>query len=153
MDVKELIGVGPVLAERLEAAGFGTVEAVAAGSTADLTAVSGVGPSLAGRLRDQATACVAPAVTTESPVAERVKRLRRAIPDLAKSKKHADVLKQSTKRMTSWIDDLDRRKIRKRFVAETGRIVDEAKKRTSSKKAAKRLRKHATKIEAAVRNS
>lgn len=154
MNVQDLNGVGPVLAGRLERAGLGTVEAVAAASIEELVAVPGVGPSAAARLQEQARALTAvPAAEPGSPVAKRVERFRKAIPDLAKSKKHAKALRHSTKRMAAWIDDLDRSKIRKRFVAETGRLVEEATKRTGSKKAAKSLRKHATKIEAAVKDA
>jgi hypothetical protein len=80
-----------------------------------------------------------------------VKRLRRAIPDLAKSKKEAKRLKTATQRLAGWVDDLGRRPVRKQFLAEVTKINDEAKKRTGSKKDARALREHATRIEDAVR--
>jgi hypothetical protein len=84
-------------------------------------------------------------------VAKSVKRLRRAIPDLAKSRKHAKRLKESTKRMARWVDDLDRRPVRTKFMAEVTKVSDEARKRTGSKKDAKTLRGYTSKIEEAVR--
>jgi colicin import membrane protein len=161
MGITELHGVGPVIAERLNAAGVGTVEAIAGATTEELAAVPGVGQRLAARMQAEAQTMLqdgsptgrrdsAPSSSSAATVAESVKGLHRAVPDLAKSKKHAKRLRKSTKRMTAWVDDLDQRKVRKQFLAETAKISDEAKKRTGSKKDAKALRKHAARIEKAT---
>ena len=145
-----------MLAERLTTAGFPTVEAIAGADTAALTSVSGVGPATAQRLLAAAASATGPVVDGTprmSRVAKAVTGLRLAVPDLAKSKKHAAALVHSADRMTEWLPHLDRRKTRKRVVAETKRISSEAKKRTASSKAAKALRGHAAKIERAVRRA
>jgi transcription termination factor NusA len=158
MGITELHGVGPAMAQRLDAAGFRTVEAIAQATIDELTDVPGVGQILAARLRAEAQGSLGAelsAVTGEraraANVARSVKRLRRAIPDLAKSKKEAKRLKTATQRLAGWVDDLGRRPVRRQFLAEVTKINDEAKKRTGSKKDARALREHATRIEDAVR--
>lgn len=157
MNITDLRGVGPVTAQRLDAAGLGSVDAIAAATIDDLTTVAGVGPRLATSMKTEAQQLVS--TTAASPVkgakkvARSVKGLRSAIPDLAGSKKQAKRLKQSTKRMAGWVDDLGRRRVRKRFIAEIAKLSAEAKKRTASKKDAKALRKHAAGIEKAVRKA
>jgi len=154
MDIQELPGVGPVLAARLSAAGYATIADVAAADPEALQAVPGLGPTSSGRLVAAARSAAAEAdgaIHPASRVAKAVDRLREAIPDLAKSKKHAAALVASTNRMTRWLADLDRRKIRNRVIAESRQISSEAKKRATSNRAAKALRGHAERIEKAVR--
>jgi transcription termination/antitermination protein NusA len=51
VDLTEVPGVGPALAEKLAAAGFGHLEAVESASEADLAAVDGVGAAIAGAIK------------------------------------------------------------------------------------------------------
>jgi hypothetical protein len=154
MEIQELPGVGPVLASRLAAAGYGSIAAIAGADPASLGAVPGLGPTTSRRLIEAAGATTSAASGASHPtsrVATAIDRLRAAIPDLARSKKHAAALVASTNRMTTWLAGLDRRKVRKRLIAETRRISSEAKKRASSNRSAKALRGHAERIEKAVR--
>ncbi len=162
--ITDLNGVGPVMAQRLDDAGLGSVEAIAAATITELTQVPGVGPYHAARLNAEARALsgdgsAASGIPSDdkskrtAKVAKSVKRLSRAIPDLAKSKKQAKRLKASTKRMNRWANDLDRRPVRKKFIAEVTKVGDDARKRTGSKKDARTLRRHTSKIERAVRKT
>ena len=160
MEVVELHGVGPVLAARLEAVGFGTVESIAQASLVDLTAVTGVGPLRATDLKEQSVLLVSAAIPKPDPsprndhatVSRAVKRLRRHAPHLAKSKKHAKSLKSASKRMTGLVGDLDTHSSRKRLIAEASRLQEDAEKRTGSKRDANGLRKLAGRVEDAVRS-
>ena len=147
MDVQDLTGVGPVLATRLAAAGFSTVADIAAADPEALGTVKGLGPTSSQRLIETARS----AGVASSKVAEAVASLRGAIPDLARSKKHAQALLRSTDRMAAWVSDLDSKKIRRRVIDETKRISTEAKKRARSNKAARALQGHAVRIEKAIR--
>ena len=159
MEITDLNGVGPVIAQRLDVAGFGTVASIAAADSGELLAVPGVGPALAARLKADAEGLLNETLAEASrpkrekrgprkdKVAKSVKSLRKAAPGLAKSKKDAKRLKASADLLTAWVDDLDKRKVRKQFSAEVAKISDQAKKRTSAKKDAKRLRAHAAEIE------
>jgi hypothetical protein len=140
-----------VIARRLDAAGLGTVESIAKASHDELIAVPGLGHHAAQSIKTQALSLTGGSASSEvAAVASSVKSLRAAIPGLAKSDKHAKRLKKSTRRMTDWVDDLGRRRVREQFVAEVGRIRGDAKKRTPSKKKARALRQHAKTIEKAL---
>lgn len=159
MEVMELHGVGPVLAARLEAIGLGTVETLAKASPEDLAAVAGVGPRRAAELKKQSVLVVAASARNadatrddHATVSRAVRRLRRHAPDLAKSKKHAKTLRSASKRMSGLVGDLDSTKSRKRLIAESSRIREDAKKRTGSKRDARGLRKLADQVENAVRS-
>lgn len=54
VSVQELQGVGPDLAAKLEAHGFGTIEALAEAEVEDLKAVPGVGDAKANELKEAA---------------------------------------------------------------------------------------------------
>jgi len=56
--ITELPGIGPVMVERLTAAGFGTVDAIAKASAEALQQVQGVGPKTADKLLTHAKALV-----------------------------------------------------------------------------------------------
>lgn len=163
LELTDIRGVGSVLAHRLEAAGLQSVELVAASDMETLLAVPGIGEATALRLKSDAATLVyeRSAQTSQGTghsrkrhvkrVAKSVRGLRRAIPDLAKSKKHKKHLKKSTDRLRVWVDDLGKNKVRDRFIAEVSKIGAQAKKRTGSKKDARSLRAHADAIERAVR--
>ncbi|HEX2254746.1 MAG TPA: transcription termination factor NusA [Thermoanaerobaculia bacterium] len=81
VDLTEAPGIGPKTAERLEAAGFGTLQALGAASAAELTAVEGVGRKAAADLKAWADERIAaagaeglgltlPAEPAEAPIAE-----------------------------------------------------------------------------------
>ena len=163
MELTDLHGVGPVMGQRLYAAGFRTVQDVAGAAVDDLIAIPGVGPATAAKLNSDALALIATPSSNAPPkkktkrkrpekrVAKSVQSLRRAVPDLARSKKHRKHLTKSTDRLGGWVGDLGKTKVRERFVSEVSKISDQAKKRTGSKKDAKSLRAHAADIERAVR--
>jgi hypothetical protein len=143
------------MARRLDAAGLRSVDDIARASIERLMEVPGVGQHVAIQLQAQARELAAGSSVnhdeSRAEVARSVKRLRAAIPDLARSKKQASRLKKSTKRMAGWVGDLDQGPVRKQFMAEVTRISEGARKGTASKKDAKTLRKHANRIENAVR--
>lgn len=162
MEVTDLHGVGPVVGRRLYGSGFRTIEDVATAEVDDLASIPGIGPATATRLKSDASTLVHAVSADATPetgrsrdrqeqIARSVRSLRKAVPHLAKSKKHQKHLKKSTARLGAWVDDLGKRKVRKRFIAEVSKISDQARKRTGSKKDARSLRSHADAIERAVR--
>jgi Holliday junction resolvasome RuvABC DNA-binding subunit len=118
-------GIGPETARRLIAAGFATVESVAAADAEDLVGVKGIGPLRAAAL--QAAARAAPAGGDPAPIAEPATRTEDTARRVRKLRKKANDLRADADRMTKKAKAAGSKKQRKRRRREAEELRAKAK--------------------------